>query len=154
MRKEDKANFLFEELGNVDDEYLYESSGRPLSALAEKNKKRKSARILIPLLAASLSFSVLMLVVGYQMKNKPGNTVQPTEGQTSATPLPEEQKLPSEKEYDVLFETPSGAYHVGHTPEMLEVRVKSAAALQGTIRPVVLTEYKVGKLYGKLSEEV
>ena len=55
---------------------------------------------------------------------------------------------------NVLFETPSGAYQLGHTPEMLEVRVKSAAALQGTIRPVVLTEYKVGKLYGKLSEEV
>ncbi|MBR6050842.1 MAG: tRNA (N(6)-L-threonylcarbamoyladenosine(37)-C(2))-methylthiotransferase MtaB [Clostridia bacterium] len=54
---------------------------------------------------------------------------------------------------EVLFETPHGAYQVGHTPEMLEIYVRSGEPLQNEIRRVVPTEYKNGKLYGKLAEE-
>lgn len=54
---------------------------------------------------------------------------------------------------DVLFETPHGAYQVGHTPEMLEIFVKTDEPLQNEIRRVVPTEYKNGKLYGSLLGE-
>lgn len=53
----------------------------------------------------------------------------------------------------VLFETPHGAYQVGHTPEMLEIYVKTDKPLQNEIRLVVPSEYKSGKLYGILLEE-
>lgn len=54
---------------------------------------------------------------------------------------------------EVLFETPHGAYQVGHTPEMLEIYVRSDEPLQNEIRRVVPTEFRNGKLYGKLAEE-
>jgi len=54
---------------------------------------------------------------------------------------------------EVLFETPHGAYQVGHTPEMLEIYVRSDVPLQNEIRRVTPTEYKNGKLFGKLAEE-
>jgi len=53
----------------------------------------------------------------------------------------------------VLFETPHGAYQIGHTPEMLEIYVKSKRPLQNEIYDVVPTEYKNGKLYGVIAEE-
>lgn len=106
MRKEDKANFLFEELGNVDDDYLLESSGRPLAAIALKQKKRKRARVLGILLAASISFTLLMLTVNYRAQHvdEPPTTPEPT----TATILPEEQKLPPEMERQVLFGSTPG----------------------------------------------
>ena len=54
---------------------------------------------------------------------------------------------------EVLFETPHGSFEVGHTPEMLEIYVRSDMPLQNEIRRIVPTEYKNGKLYGKLTEE-
>ena len=55
---------------------------------------------------------------------------------------------------DVLFETPHGAYQVGHTPEMLEIYVRSQRGLQGEILAAVPTSYRGGKLYGELAEEI
>ena len=53
----------------------------------------------------------------------------------------------------VLFETPHGAWQVGHTPEMLEIYVKSKRPLQNEIYNVTPVEYKNGKLYGTISKE-
>ena len=53
----------------------------------------------------------------------------------------------------VLFETPHGAYQVGHTPELLEIYVKSKTPLQNGIFDVFPTEYVGGKLYGIIKEE-
>ncbi|MBQ0126290.1 MAG: tRNA (N(6)-L-threonylcarbamoyladenosine(37)-C(2))-methylthiotransferase MtaB [Clostridiales bacterium] len=51
---------------------------------------------------------------------------------------------------DVLFETPEGEYQVGHTPEMMEIRVKCGENLAGRILRVIPEKYVGGKPYGKL----
>ncbi|MBQ9467444.1 MAG: hypothetical protein IJU52_00350 [Clostridia bacterium] len=102
MKREDKASFLFEEFGNIDDELLTESSGRPLAALADRQQKKKRARVIALLLAASLSFSVVMLTVNYRIRQSSPPDVETT-ANTPSEILPEERALTEDNERAVLF---------------------------------------------------
>lgn len=62
MKKEEKAQFLFDELGGIDDDLLYESSGRPLMVIKDKQRKRKTVRRLSVFFAAAVVFFMLTTV--------------------------------------------------------------------------------------------
>ena len=79
MKKEDKARFLFEEFGNIDDDLLYESSGRPLTVLKTKRKKRR--RVVI--LAAAVVAVASILLVSTIAANRSGSA--PTDDETPSS---------------------------------------------------------------------
>lgn len=104
MNKEDKARYLFEQLGDIDDDLLYESSGRPLMVISAKQKRKKRARTLALLLAASVAVSLVMITFSSRVNHAPGDSTPPETNATgSAGVRPEEEPLSEGGEHDVLF---------------------------------------------------
>ena len=59
----------------------------------------------------------------------------------------------SRKIYPVLFETHENGFYMGHTPNMIEVKVVSDEDLCGKIVNVKLTGYEDGMATGNVAEE-
>ena len=56
-------------------------------------------------------------------------------------------------EYDVLFETQSEEFVIGHTPSFIEVAVNSSHKIEGSIQRVRIADVKDGICLGVIISE-
>ena len=119
MNKEDKARFLFEEFGNIDDELLYESSGKPLALIKTKKKKRRLTFFLAAALAATISVVTTTTIVSANLTSKPQDgDSRPAETQSNASEAQEPQDISFEaKEFaqTIVSGRPAIFYDDGET---------------------------------------
>ena len=90
MKREEKAEFLLMEMGDIDDELLCESSGYGLHVLKKKQNRNRTIRISLIAAAASLLFSVLVLTALGNLKFPAGSSFAPTvtdDAQDSGAPV-------------------------------------------------------------------
>ena len=101
MKKEEKAGFLFEEIGNVDDAFLAESSDDALLRLQTKKSRLRALRGAV-LIAAAAALLAALAAIGAMLARNRLNAPHDIGGETTAAT--KETESPQSGEIEFLSE--------------------------------------------------